>query len=94
VKAPASASRNFDWLVWNASSEASRYCGTIDCIESPYMPISCLRKLIGSIVLPRDSSSMMIWVRTLCVMSSPERASTTLNSRFCRTISASRSSVM
>ena len=32
-------------------------------------------KLIGSIVLPRASSSMMIWVRTLRVMSSPLLAS-------------------
>ena len=37
AKAPAIASRNWLWLRCSASSDASRYCGTIDCIESPYM---------------------------------------------------------
>ena len=52
------------------------------------------RKLTGSMVPPRASSSTMIWVSTWWVMSSPVLASTTSKSRPSRIMTARRSSVM
>ena len=88
------ALRNWVWLRRNASIEASRYCGTMACMLSPYSEMSWRKKLTGSIVCPRFSSSMMIWVRTVWVMSSSLLASITLKSRPSRVIWARCSSVM
>src|SRR3546814_8617811 len=65
--APSNAERTSCWFLRKAVIDASRYCGTIDCILSPYMPIRWRRKLRSEEHTSELQSLMRISYAVFCL---------------------------